>query len=108
MVESIALNRVSSALRAVMQLQAVHTVHMVDGKALPVSELQLDPVLHLQFFVRCCCFSGALNIVHPHSQHIQASKRGSSGYFGPCEMFRVNPASVFLLSACGMVPAGPL
>lgn len=39
-VESIALNRVSSALRAVMQLQAVHTVHMVDGKALPVSELQ--------------------------------------------------------------------
>ena len=50
-VESIALNRVSSALRAVMQLQAVHTVHMVDGKALPVSELQLDPILHLQFFV---------------------------------------------------------
>ena len=41
MVESLALNRVSSALRAVLQLQAVHTVHLVDGQAMPVSELLL-------------------------------------------------------------------
>lgn len=40
-VESVALNRVSSALRAVLQLQAVHTVHLVEGKAVPVSELKL-------------------------------------------------------------------
>ncbi|CAK9089956.1 unnamed protein product [Durusdinium trenchii] len=39
-VESVALNRVSSALRAVLQLQAVHTVHLVEGKAVPVSELK--------------------------------------------------------------------
>ena len=38
-VESVALNRVSSALRAVLQLQQVHTVHLVDGKAFPVADL---------------------------------------------------------------------
>eukprot|EP00438_Fugacium_kawagutii_P021669 Skav223797 [mRNA] locus=scaffold575:558629:567689:+ [translate_table: standard] len=47
-VESIALNRVSSALRAVLQLQAVHTVHLVDGKACPVSELKPGDVIALR------------------------------------------------------------
>ena len=40
-VESVAFSRVSSALRAVLQLQAAHTIHSLGGKAVPISELTL-------------------------------------------------------------------
>ena len=36
-----AFSRVSSALRAVLQLQAARTIHLVGGKAVPISELTL-------------------------------------------------------------------
>ena len=97
-----------------MQLQAVHTVHMVDGKALPVSELQLNliysftsPSFWLMLLLFGCHSHGPPT--QPTSSFVIAQKDDRLD-FEPPEMFRVNHSSLCVLldlSAYSMVPAGP-